>query len=126
QEQGRAVVAVELVIGRHVVGGVLGQERFPRVELPVVEQRRLVVEEILNFGARHHRPLRDRHASAPISSFQRRQKMSRRCSSLLCCSLSLPMPRDISDQRSSAQLASPCCTSSSASTSSGVAKPPGP
>src|SRR5262249_42408655 len=103
-----------------------GEQRLPFVELPVVEQRRLAVEEVLDFGARHHGFGRERHAPVPISSFQRRQKMRRWCSSLLSCSPFLLMPRDISDQRSSAQLARPCCTSSSASTSSGVAKPPGP
>src|SRR6185295_18126812 len=113
---GRAVVAFEVVVGRHVVAGIVREQRLPLVEPPLVEQRRLVVEEVFHLGAR-----RDRHGCAPISWFQRRQKMRRWCSSLLSCSPSLPMPRDISDQRSSAQLARPCCTSSSASTSSGVA-----
>ncbi len=48
QEQRAAVVAVELVVGRHVIGGVVGEQRLPLVELPVVEQRGLVVEEILD------------------------------------------------------------------------------
>ena len=46
----RAVVAVGLVVGRHVVGGVVGEQRLPLVELPVVEQRGLVVEEILDLA----------------------------------------------------------------------------
>ena len=72
-----AMVAFELVVGRHVIGGVVGEQRLPLVELPVVEQRGLVIEEILDLRARDHRACRDRHAGAPISSFQRRQKMRR-------------------------------------------------
>src|SRR5262249_26439001 len=126
QEQRAAMVALGLIVGRHVVAGVIGEQRLPFFELPLIEQRGLVIEKSLGLGAGHPRPRCHGHAGAPISSFQRRQKMRRWCSSLLSCSPSLPMPRDISDQRSSAQLARPCCTSSSASTSSGGAKPPGP
>ena len=48
QEQRRAVIALGLVVGRHVIGGVVGQQRLPLVELPFVEQRGLVVEEVLD------------------------------------------------------------------------------
>ena len=77
QKQRRAVVAFELVVGRNVIGGVVGEQRLPLVELPFVEQRRLAVEEILDLGPRDHGSRRDGHACAPISSFQRRQKMRR-------------------------------------------------
>ncbi len=77
EKQGRAVVAFELVVGRHVIGGIVGEQRLPLVELPFVEQRGLVVEEVLDLGARDDAARRDRHACAPISSFQRRQKMRR-------------------------------------------------
>src|SRR5262245_50357337 len=126
EEQRRAMVALGLIVGRNIIGRILGEQLLPLVEPPFVEQCGLVIKEILDLGARDHARCRHRHCAAPISSFQRRQKMRRWCSSLLSCSPSLPMPPDISDQRASAQLASPCCTSSSASTSSGVAKPPGP
>jgi hypothetical protein len=42
------------------------------------------------------------HRAPVIILFQWRQKVRRWCSSLLSCSPSRPMPRDISDQRSSA------------------------
>ncbi len=76
EEQRRAVAAFELVVGRHVIGGVVGEQRLPFVELPFVEQRRLVVEEILHLGARYHGPRRDRHAGRPPSA---RSSAARRC-----------------------------------------------
>ena len=39
-EQREAVIAVGLVVGRHVIARVVGQQREPFVELPRVEQRR--------------------------------------------------------------------------------------
>jgi hypothetical protein len=77
EEQRGAVVAFELIVGRNVVGGIVGEEFLPLVELPFVEQRSLVVKEILNFRARDHPRRRHGHVCAPISSFQRRQKMRR-------------------------------------------------
>src|SRR6516225_6573685 len=90
QEQSGAMIAFQMIVRRYVVGGVIGQECLPLVELPGVEQRRLVIEEILDLGARDHIAGRDRHCAAPIRSFQRRQKIRKWCSSLLSCSLSLP------------------------------------
>src|SRR5262249_34260585 len=77
QKQRVAMTAVGLIVGRHVIGGVVRQEALPLVELPFVEQRSLVIEKILDLLPRDHGAGRDRHAGAPISSFQRRQKMRR-------------------------------------------------
>ena len=47
-------VGVAGVVGRHAVTRVVGEERQPLVELPGVEERGLVVEEVFDFLARDH------------------------------------------------------------------------
>src|SRR5712672_2172315 len=75
QKQGRAMIAVQMIIWRHVISRVFGQQVLPLVELPIIEQRRLAVEKILDLRTRYHGWCRDSHTGAPISSFQRRQKI---------------------------------------------------
>ena len=79
QEQRAPVVALRLVVGGNVITGVIGEQLLPGVEPPFVEQRRLVIEKIFDLRARDQalRGERRGHACAPISSFQRRQKMRR-------------------------------------------------
>src|SRR6185437_5634585 len=127
-EKRRPVVGIGLVVGRHVIAAIRRGACEPLVELPGIEQRGLAVEELLNLFARHARGVASvAHPARSISSLQRRQKTRMWPSSVLsCASAGLAMPRDMSDQPTSRHAARPCWTASSAATSSGVAKPPGP
>ena len=101
-EQGRAGCGVGCIVRRHAVSRVGGQERQPGVELPGVQQGGFFEEKILDLRTRD---VGGRHAvwpmSAPISSAQRIQNARRCSSSVLSCSPSLAMPRDITDHGTS-------------------------
>src|ERR1700733_10054672 len=121
-------IAVERVVRRHLVFGVLIEKLQPRLERPRVEQCRLGVEEVLDLPARHRDGRRGhwapaRSAAALIWCCQRRQN-TRICSSSFAIG-TRPMPREMSFH-STPPLVKPCWQDSSASRSSGGAKPPGP
>ena len=44
-------IRARAVVRRHAVGRILGEELEPLVQAPGVEQRRFVVEEVLDLGA---------------------------------------------------------------------------
>src|SRR5438876_6861458 len=107
------------------------EEREPFVEAPLVEQRGFLEEEVLHLLARD----RPGHAFVPVTrSSQWRQNPRMPASSTFRAGSprdSLSMPREMSLQStlgrgSPAVATTPRWTHSYASTSSGVARPPGP
>src|SRR5258708_32995882 len=52
-EQSGEMIAVRMIVRRHIIGRVLGQHLQPFLEPPFVEQRRFAVEQIFDFGARY-------------------------------------------------------------------------
>src|SRR4029077_16342593 len=69
QEQRAAVIALRLVVGRHVVACGVRQPVLPGGEPPFVEQRRLMVEKVLHLRAGDQSLGGNRrgHACAPMS-----------------------------------------------------------
>src|SRR5947207_1623671 len=115
-EKGRLRIRLRPVVRRDAVGRIVGQELKPLVQLPGIEQRRFVEKKVLDLGACHDR----------ISLSHCTQNARRCASSVLSCSPSFAMPRESGDHCTSLYVPSPVWTDSSASMSSGVAKPPGP
>ena len=52
-EQRRALIGLRVVDGRNQVLGILGVQLRPRQGFPVIQQRRLVKQEILHLAAGH-------------------------------------------------------------------------
>jgi len=99
-EQGGVVVAIRLVVGRHEIGGIMGEQSEPVVELPTIEQVGFMKQEVFHFQAQRT------HTGVSINSFQRRQNVRIWPSSVSSWSSSLLyMPRDRSFHGASRQAA---------------------
>ena len=66
-----AMATLQIVVGRDEIGRVVGQQRFPFLQAPFIEQRRLVKEEIFDFRPRNSYICNSRtharvHACAPV------------------------------------------------------------
>ena len=97
QEQRGARLAVGIVGRRHEILAVLGEQLGPFLELPGIEQGRLLDEKVLGVGAGerhgHHGPVSSREGSPATSCRQRRQKV-RICNSSVLVGALLSMPRE--------------------------------
>src|SRR4051794_25469713 len=90
------MIAVRLVIRRHVIFGAVGEKAEPVVEPPGIQQVGLMIEKVLHLGAGHGAGGIERlvHAPASIIWSHFRQNTRRWPSSGASCSWLLPMPRD--------------------------------